>query len=156
MRSRARARRDITVPTGMPASSAISLYDRPSNSRSTITSRNSSGNLSNASFKNCFVRTSEQQGFRITAAVLGDMCFFIESRGEFVLPVFLQPRITRIPDDPQQPRAPVIAAETVKRLQRTQIGVLYQVLRIGSIAGQPARQVVGGGKVRQHRFLEPL
>src|SRR5262249_11428330 len=40
---RARARRDITVPTGAPTTSAISRYDRSLISRSTITSRNTSG-----------------------------------------------------------------------------------------------------------------
>ena len=42
-RLRARASRDITVPTGTSVTSLISLYDNPSSSRSTITSRNSSG-----------------------------------------------------------------------------------------------------------------
>src|SRR4051812_20973276 len=37
---RARASRDITVPTGTPAISAISLYERSLTSRSTIVSRN--------------------------------------------------------------------------------------------------------------------
>src|SRR5262249_2018750 len=40
---RARARRDMTVPTGAPITSAMSRYDRSLISRSTITSRNGSG-----------------------------------------------------------------------------------------------------------------
>ena len=40
----ARARRDITVPSGIFAIAAISLYDMSSSSLNTITSRNSSGN----------------------------------------------------------------------------------------------------------------
>src|SRR5437899_1834135 len=47
-RLRARARRDITVPSGRSARSAISLYDRPSNSRRITTSRYSTGNSSRA------------------------------------------------------------------------------------------------------------
>src|SRR5450756_1000196 len=48
---RARARRDMTVPTGTAATSAISLYERPSSSRSTSASRNSSGKVSSAARK---------------------------------------------------------------------------------------------------------
>src|SRR4029078_7233920 len=40
---RARAKRDITVPTGAPTTSAISRYDKSLISRSTIASRNGSG-----------------------------------------------------------------------------------------------------------------
>src|ERR1700760_1931057 len=40
---RARASRDITVPTGTPVISAICLYDNSSSSRSTNVSRNGSG-----------------------------------------------------------------------------------------------------------------
>src|SRR5713226_6389956 len=46
--ARARANRDITVPTGIDAIMAISLYDRSSISRKMITSRNSGGNSSMA------------------------------------------------------------------------------------------------------------
>src|SRR5689334_17221868 len=45
---RARAKRDITVPTGIDAIVEISLYDRSSISRKMITSRNSGGNSSMA------------------------------------------------------------------------------------------------------------
>src|SRR5579864_217792 len=45
---RARANRDMTVPTGIEAISAISLYDMPSISRKMTTSRNSGGNASMA------------------------------------------------------------------------------------------------------------
>src|ERR1700675_2760475 len=47
-RLRARASLDITVPKGTPAIPPISLYDKPSNSRSTIASRNSTGRSSSA------------------------------------------------------------------------------------------------------------
>src|SRR5690242_4775037 len=47
-RARARASRDITVPTGTAVTSAISLYDRPSISRRITISRNSAGNSSSA------------------------------------------------------------------------------------------------------------
>src|SRR5205807_4707473 len=47
-RLRARANRDITVPSGIPTIAPISLYDKPSNSRSTIASRNSTGKSSSA------------------------------------------------------------------------------------------------------------
>src|SRR5438128_2236753 len=42
-RLRPRARRDITVPIGAPVTSPICLYDIPSSSRSTSTSRYSAG-----------------------------------------------------------------------------------------------------------------
>src|SRR6185312_5044126 len=42
-RRRARDSRDITVPAGTPTTSPISAYDRPCTSRSTSTSRNSTG-----------------------------------------------------------------------------------------------------------------
>src|SRR5438128_8782517 len=45
-RLRARAKRDMTVPGGMPAMTAISLYDNPSSSRRINTSRNSRGSSS--------------------------------------------------------------------------------------------------------------
>src|SRR6185503_13617165 len=47
-RSRARASRDMTVPSGTPVTSPISLYDIPSSSRRMMTSRNSRGRLSMA------------------------------------------------------------------------------------------------------------
>ena len=47
-RSRARARRDMTVPSGTPVTSPISLYDIPSSSRRMMTSRNSRGSSSMA------------------------------------------------------------------------------------------------------------
>src|ERR1700734_1480272 len=40
---RARANRDITVPTGMRAAAAISSYDRSLTSRNTMASRNGCG-----------------------------------------------------------------------------------------------------------------
>src|SRR4029077_19591549 len=55
---RARARRDITVPSGMPAMAAISLYDRPSSSRRTTASRNSSGSRSSAALTSRFASFS--------------------------------------------------------------------------------------------------
>src|SRR5215469_8450805 len=61
-RPRARANRDITVPTGTPVTAPISLYDSPSSSRSTIASRNSAGNSSIAR------RSASRSTFSITTA----------------------------------------------------------------------------------------
>jgi len=47
--ARARARRDITVPTGAATIVAISLYESPSISRKTTTSRNAAGIVASAS-----------------------------------------------------------------------------------------------------------
>src|SRR5947209_386027 len=52
-RLRARARRDMTVPSGTSVMAAISLYDSPSSSRSTTTSRNSTGKASRACWSIC-------------------------------------------------------------------------------------------------------
>src|SRR6266481_2662472 len=49
---RPRAKRDITVPMGRLMISAICLYDISSNSRSTTTSRNSTGIASKACLSN--------------------------------------------------------------------------------------------------------
>ena len=46
--ARLRARRDITVPIGVPTMSAISRYDISSTSRSTITSRKVSGSAASS------------------------------------------------------------------------------------------------------------
>src|SRR5467141_2205737 len=61
---RARDSRDITVPMGMCAMSAISLYESPSISRSTKTSRNSTGSASTASFRSrcCAERSTSTSG----------------------------------------------------------------------------------------------
>src|SRR5207249_4566425 len=47
-RLRARARRDMTVPSGTSVMAAISVYDTPSSARSTTISRNATGKASSA------------------------------------------------------------------------------------------------------------
>src|SRR6266478_2165773 len=61
---RARESRDITVPMGTRAMSAISLYESPSISRSTKTSRNSTGSASTASLRKrcCAERRTSTSG----------------------------------------------------------------------------------------------
>src|SRR5882672_7043809 len=61
---RARESRDITVPIGMRATSAISLYESPSISRSTKTSRNSTGSASTTWLRSrcCAERSTNTSG----------------------------------------------------------------------------------------------
>ena len=82
------------------------------------------------------------------------MDFFVEHRRGFLRPVLLQPGVTSIAHNRQQPGASVSAVEAVKKSERAQVRLLHHVFRILVIARQPARQVVSRIQMRQYDLFK--
>src|SRR5712671_499252 len=85
---------------------------------------------------------------------------FIELRRERVAAVPAPPGVRGVAHDRQQPRAAVagtaLSPEAAEVLERTQVGVLHDVLRVVVITREVARQRVSGVQVRQHDRFESL
>jgi hypothetical protein len=82
------------------------------------------------------------------------MDLFVEKGGRVISSILVQPGVAGIANNLEEPSARIAAVKTVKKLEGTQVGLLYHVLRIFGIAGYPTRQVVGGVQMRQNRFLK--
>src|SRR5713226_6310624 len=93
----------------------------------------------------------EQQRLWIRAG--GAVDLFIELR-RLVLSLLPEPGVAGVAHNGEQPGAAVPAPKPFKKTQGAEIGLLHQVFRIVLVAGQPARQIVGGTKVRQNLLLE--
>src|SRR5215469_2726937 len=81
---------------------------------------------------------------------------FIEAGGRIAGPVAAHPGKGRVAHDREQPRARITTAKTLRKAQRAQIGFLDNVLRVGFVLHQPAREVVGGVQMRQEDALKIL
>src|SRR5882724_12297665 len=75
---------------------------------------------------------------------------FIELIRHLHSAIFLQPRITSVADDLQQPRTRVASIETLEEAKGTKHGIL----RIGTAGQNPGRQVECRIKMRKHYLLE--
>jgi hypothetical protein len=67
-----------------------------------------------------------------------------------------KPRQTRIPDDAQEPRAPVRTSKVIEVSDRAQERVLHRVFRLVRVAEQVARQVVRDIQIRQDALVEAI
>ena len=64
--------------------------------------------------------------------------------------------VTGVSDNPKKPRAPVSAGKRPKVPERSQRGFLHDILRVGFIPRQPARQPIRGVEMGQHHIFEGL
>ena len=80
--------------------------------------------------------------------------FFIELVRHFHPAILLQPRITSVADDLQQPRTYVTSIETLEEAKSTKHGILRHLFRIGTAGQNPGRQVECRIKMRKHYLLE--
>ena len=62
--------------------------------------------------------------------------------------MFLQPCVTGVANDRQQPRLAVVTVETVEEFICAKAGFLRDVLRVRVVSGKPSRQVVGRVEMR--------
>ncbi len=70
-------------------------------------------------------------------------------------PVLAEPGIGGVADDRQQPGAgPLHRGAAFQRLQGADAGVLHDVLGVGRVAAEPARQGIGVVEVRQNMLRE--
>ncbi len=79
------------------------------------------------------------------------MQLLIEFRYEFRRLSVLQPRVTTVADDLEQPSARVSATKSVKEAVRSEHSFLHHILGIVRIAQKPPRQVHRSIDVRQHQ-----
>ena len=151
---RARASRDMTVPIGTSAASAISLYESPSISRITITSRNSSVSSSSAAriIAPSALRTASASSplSSLTSAVH----LLVEFRWLIGSPVALEPGERRVAHDRENPRARIAAAKSARKPERAQIGVLHDVLCVVVVMHQPSGEVVRSIHMREEGAVE--
>ena len=83
------------------------------------------------------------------------MYFLVELDDGLVRTRLPEPRVRGVAHNRDQPRAGIAAAEPAGILKRSQVGFLHHVLRVFAVAHQPARQVVGGIKMRKQEFSKP-
>src|SRR5712692_9078063 len=93
----------------------------------------------------------EQQRLWIRAG--GAVDLFIDLR-RLVPSLLPEPGVAGVAHNGEQPGPAVPAPKPFEKPQGAEIGLLYQVFRIVLVAGQPARQIVGGAEVRQNLLLE--
>ena len=110
--------RDMTVPTGTPTTAAMFLYERPSSSRSTMTSRKSTGSDSTRSAPARL--PLQHQRFGAEAVVASLVHRLLVGRHATCVAPFRHASVPRVPHDRQQPRARiVIPSDGRKRSART-------------------------------------
>ncbi len=152
---RARASRDITVPTGTPATSAISWYDNSLTSRSTMASRNGCGSAATSRRIVSSSWLAQQRGFRRRLRLLPQRQLF---RRRLVVGVIgrnvllAAPRELGIADVAQycqQPRFHRRTAIAVEMAQRPQIAFLHRILGVGGVAHEITRQREDVVEIRQ-------
>src|SRR6185503_5810688 len=69
--------------------------------------------------------------------------------------ILLEPRITGVAHDGQQPRPALATVITTEKLERPQVSFLFQIFSIVFVVHQPARQVIGGGQMGQNGLFKP-
>ncbi len=151
-RWRARASADMTVPIGTLVIEAISLYEQPSSSRRYDYFPEAHGKRFERSRKPFAIVAHDGQSFRRSGRLWVQV--FVEFSHELHLAIFLQPRIARIADDLQKPRAGVSAIEAAEKTKRAQHRFLRDVFCIGAASQQPTRKMECGIQMRQHELLE--
>ena len=144
----------MTVPSGIPAISAISLYDKPSNSRNTIASRNSGGSCSIACRSKPPFFTRKRLGFGTHRHTCPAVDFFVKAGRRFPRSVALEPRVTGIADNRKQPRAAVATMEAIEELVGAQERFLHHIVGVLLLTRQPTRQVVGVVQMWQDNLLK--
>ena len=98
---------------------------------------------------------AQQQRFRISLRLNGAVEFLVEQIG--VCPRLTgAPRVTGIPDDPQEPGAGVAAGKGTEVAERPQGRVLHDVFGVVIVSHEPARKPARRAKVRQHNIVEGL
>ena len=150
--SRARARRDMTVPIGRSSTAAMCLYERSSISRSTRISRISAGSAASAAAT--WRRRSPASALCSGSGPVGGPGLELLQR---LVRAVARPLVDPgVAHDAQQPWPRLLAAKGVEVAQRAQHRLLRQILRRHRIARQPAREAVGGVEMRQHDGAKPL
>ena len=79
---------------------------------------------------------------------------FVDIKPGMVLAALAQCRETTVPDDSEQPRLAVIAAQAVDVAKGPQRGGLYRIARVAFLTHNPARQIVGSIQMAEHRRFE--
>ena len=68
--------------------------------------------------------------------------------------ILLQPGVTGVAHDREQPGATIHATETIKKLKSTQVRLLNHIFSVMIIARQPASQIVCGAHMRQDALFK--
>ena len=162
---RPRDNRDITVPIGIPSTSAISWYVSSSTSRSHTTSRNASGKPSSAACRSAFERVAQQQRLPASRPVppRPAPARFGAPLHHLGIELDPRPRAVALPvppgvlEDGVQPRLQVRALRrTTAGANRLQVRVLNQVLRPVRVSRQSQRRAVQRIQELERRRREPV
>ncbi len=86
------------------------------------------------------VRFLQQQRIRPAPFIHRIMNFFVERLLSFLAAVLFKPIIEGVAHDAQQPGAAIPAAEPSEKFEGAQVSFLHDVLRVGIVGSQPARQ----------------
>src|SRR5262249_20696379 len=79
---------------------------------------------------------------------------FIDRLSELSSPISLQPRVTSVANNREQPGSALATAIATEKPESSQICLLHGIFGILIVVHQPARQIVSGRQMRQHHFLE--
>ena len=141
--ARARASLDITVPTGVSVASAISRYERPLMSRITSVSRKGDGRPAIALRKSLAVFKGDQLlfgiGRRVVALAQIERIQIRQIAGvsHSLAPVAGHEGHSGVAHDGEKPGLRPIDRNGGESLERTQRGVLHDVLGVGWAVRQP-------------------
>ena len=68
--------------------------------------------------------------------------------------VLVEPAVSRMAHDGQDPGSSIAMGEIPDAPERTQASILHHILGVGATAGEPARQSIGIVQMGQHHTLE--
>jgi len=72
------------------------------------------------------------------------MGLLVERGIERLPPLLVEPGVTGVPHDGEQPGPAILPTKPIKGLERPQVGVLHHIFRILRITHYPPRQIVSG------------
>jgi len=144
--------RDMTVPTGTPTTAAMFLYERPSSSRSTMTSRKSTGSDSTAVCTCSFAAAAPTLRGRGCHRVARPS-FPRRASRDVRRPVSPCLRTTCSARSPAATRAHR-HSERRKEAERADSRVLQHVLGVGVALRQPSRLIERGVQMRRYHCIE--
>src|SRR5262249_34837650 len=133
----------MTVPMGMSITAASSRYDRPSNSRSTSSSRKRSGRWLIARSSKPDIVSLQQERFGIGCWPSAAVLLFIE-HVRWWLESAAAPTPTAVANNSEDPGTAIPAGKCSKVSKGPQRRLLHDIIRIRPIPHEPARQPRGG------------
>jgi len=100
--------------------------------------------------------SANQHRKRVRLRRLDGINFRFGIRGSIVNFLALEPGVAGISDDREQPCSGIVTPETAKPAQRTQKGLLNNILCVVPVSSQPTRKVVRLVKMTKRQFAKAV